>query len=57
MFQLESRKAENERICGSYREKIQELWDRLHISQEERDAIAEHMTMSKKRNMEAVCRH
>ncbi|XP_060715160.1 protein regulator of cytokinesis 1b isoform X3 [Tachysurus vachellii] len=54
LHQLESRKAENERICMSYREKIQELWDRLHISQEDRDAIAEHMTTSKKRNMEAL---
>ncbi|XP_053085399.1 protein regulator of cytokinesis 1b isoform X3 [Pangasianodon hypophthalmus] len=54
LHQLESRKAENERSCGSYREKIQQLWDRLHISQEDRDAIAEHMTMSKKRNMEAL---
>ncbi|XP_047666931.1 protein regulator of cytokinesis 1b isoform X3 [Tachysurus fulvidraco] len=54
LHQLESRKAENERICKSYREKIQELWDRLHISQEDREAIAEHMTTSKKRNMEAL---
>ncbi|TSK20021.1 Protein regulator of cytokinesis 1 [Bagarius yarrelli] len=54
LHQLESRKAENERICGSYREKIQELWERLHIPQEERDAIAEHLIVSKKRNMEAL---
>ncbi|KAG7315216.1 hypothetical protein KOW79_021304 [Hemibagrus wyckioides] len=54
LHQLESKKAENERMCRSYREKIQELWDRLHISQEDRDAIAEHMSMSKKRNMEAL---
>ncbi|KAI5088634.1 protein regulator of cytokinesis 1 [Silurus meridionalis] len=54
LHQLESRKAENERICGAYREKIQELWDRLQISQEDRDAIDEHMTTSKKRNMEAL---
>ncbi|KAL7830999.1 hypothetical protein SRHO_G00305010 [Serrasalmus rhombeus] len=54
LHQLESKKAENERICESYREKIQELWDRLQISQEDRDAISENMTLSKKRNMEAL---
>ncbi|XP_072527481.1 protein regulator of cytokinesis 1b [Salminus brasiliensis] len=54
LHQLESKKAENERICGSYREKIQELWDRLQIPQEDRDAVSEHMTLSKKRNMEAL---
>ncbi|KAK7176107.1 hypothetical protein R3I93_000383 [Phoxinus phoxinus] len=54
LHQLESRKAENEQVCGSYREKIQELWERLQIPQEERDAISEHMTLSKKRNMEAL---
>ncbi|XP_017567081.1 protein regulator of cytokinesis 1b isoform X2 [Pygocentrus nattereri] len=54
LHQLESKKAENERICASYREKIQELWDRLQISQEDRDAISENMTLSKKRNMEAL---
>ncbi|KAL6461464.1 hypothetical protein MHYP_G00296080 [Metynnis hypsauchen] len=54
LHQLESKKAENEHICVSYREKIQELWDRLQISQEDRDAISEHMTLSKKRNREAL---
>lgn len=44
-------------MCGSYREKIRELWDRLHIPEEDREAVVEHMTMSRKRNMEAVCRH
>uniref|UniRef100_A0A8C2B0X7 Protein regulator of cytokinesis 1b n=1 Tax=Cyprinus carpio TaxID=7962 RepID=A0A8C2B0X7_CYPCA len=54
LHQLECRKAENERVCGSYREKIHELWERLQIPQEERDAICEHMTLSKKRNMQAL---
>ncbi|XP_076853635.1 protein regulator of cytokinesis 1b isoform X2 [Brachyhypopomus gauderio] len=54
LHQLESRKGENERICTSYRETIQELWNRLQISQEDRDAVSEHMTLSKKRNMEAL---
>ncbi|KAI2662434.1 Protein regulator of cytokinesis 1 [Labeo rohita] len=54
LHQLESRKAENESVCSSYREKIHELWERLQIPQEERDAISEHMTLSKKRNMQAL---
>ncbi|XP_073715340.1 protein regulator of cytokinesis 1b isoform X1 [Misgurnus anguillicaudatus] len=54
LHQLESRKAENERVCGSYRETIQNLWERLQTPQEERDAISEHMTHSKRRNMEAL---
>ncbi|XP_057213166.1 protein regulator of cytokinesis 1b isoform X1 [Triplophysa rosa] len=54
LHQLESRKAENERVCGSYRETIQNLWERLQIPQEERDAISEHMTLSKRRNIEAL---
>ncbi|XP_036439799.1 protein regulator of cytokinesis 1b isoform X2 [Colossoma macropomum] len=54
LHQLESKKAENEHMCVSYREKIQDLWDRLQISQEDRDAISEHMTLSKKRNIEAL---
>lgn len=43
-----------EAACVSYRDRIGELWDRLQIPQEEREAIAEHMQCSKKRNMEAV---
>ncbi|XP_056605559.1 protein regulator of cytokinesis 1b isoform X2 [Triplophysa dalaica] len=54
LHQLESRKAENERVCGSYRETIQNLWKRLQIPQEERDAISEHMKLSKRRNIEAL---
>ncbi|TRY65425.1 hypothetical protein DNTS_021895 [Danionella cerebrum] len=52
--QLESRKAENKRVCDGYREKIQELWERLQIPLEERERISEHMAMSKRRNMEAL---
>ncbi|XP_059370998.1 protein regulator of cytokinesis 1-like isoform X2 [Carassius carassius] len=54
LHQLESRKAENKRVCGSYREKIHELWERLQTPQEERDAMCEHMTLSKQRNMQAL---
>ncbi|KAI1904123.1 hypothetical protein AGOR_G00002450 [Albula goreensis] len=52
--QLEERKVENEKQCASYRHRIQQLWDRLQICQEERDRIAPHMTHSKKRDLEAL---
>lgn len=54
ILQLEERKAENEALCETLREKIQQLWDRLQVPQEERQALDEHMVMSKKRNLEAV---
>ncbi|KAM9367032.1 protein regulator of cytokinesis 1b [Symphorus nematophorus] len=52
--QLEERKAENEAMCESYREKMQQLWDRLQVPQEEREAFNVHMVTSKKRNLEAL---
>ncbi|KAG5270174.1 hypothetical protein AALO_G00189610 [Alosa alosa] len=54
LHQLEMRKAENEAVCVAYREKIQQLWERLQTPQEERDAMSVHMTLSKKRNMDAL---
>lgn len=56
-FQLQERKAENERRCSDLRTKIQELWERLKIPQEEREAHSEHMVKSKKNNIEAVRNH
>lgn len=53
-FQLQDRKAENELCCSALRAKIQGLWERLQIPQEEREALSEHMAKSKKRNIEAV---
>lgn len=52
--QLEDRKAENEAMCETQRERIQQLWDRLQVPQEKREALSEHMVQSKKRNLEAV---
>ncbi|XP_061101603.1 protein regulator of cytokinesis 1b isoform X1 [Conger conger] len=54
LHQLEDRKAENMAICSSYRTKIQALWERLQVAQEEREALSEHMVLSKKRNREAL---
>ncbi|XP_063738693.1 protein regulator of cytokinesis 1b isoform X1 [Eleginops maclovinus] len=52
--QLEERKVENEARCEANREKIQRLWDRLQVPQEEREAFNEHMVSSRKRNLEAL---
>ncbi|KAM4593922.1 protein regulator of cytokinesis 1b isoform 3-T3 [Odontesthes bonariensis] len=54
LCQLEERKAENEAMCESHREKIQRLWDRLQVPQEERAIFNEHMVASKKRNLQAL---
>uniref|UniRef100_A0AAY4CNC6 Protein regulator of cytokinesis 1a n=1 Tax=Denticeps clupeoides TaxID=299321 RepID=A0AAY4CNC6_9TELE len=54
---LESRKTENEALCSTYRSRIQDLWERLQVPQEDREILTEHMTTSKKRNMNAVSPH
>lgn len=54
LFQLHTRKAENELCCSSLRARIQGLWERLQVPQEEREALSEHMVLSKKRNIAAV---
>lgn len=56
ILQLEEQKTENEAMCENHREKIQRLWDRLQVPQEERQAFNEHMVTSRKRNLEAVRR-
>ncbi|KAM9861211.1 protein regulator of cytokinesis 1b isoform 2-T2 [Aulostomus maculatus] len=54
LCQLEEHKAKNEAMCETHREKIQQLWDRLQVPQEEREAFNEHMVMSKKKNLDAL---
>ncbi|XP_064878304.1 protein regulator of cytokinesis 1-like isoform X5 [Oncorhynchus nerka] len=54
LFYLEDRKTENELVCNSYRSKIQELWERLQVLQEEREGMSDHMVQSRKRNMDAL---
>uniref|UniRef100_A0A8D0L3V6 Protein regulator of cytokinesis 1 n=1 Tax=Sphenodon punctatus TaxID=8508 RepID=A0A8D0L3V6_SPHPU len=39
--QLEARRAQNEALCAELRSRIQELWDRLQVPAEERDAFAD----------------
>ncbi|XP_025068272.1 protein regulator of cytokinesis 1 [Alligator sinensis] len=47
--QLEARQALNEAVCAELRSRILELWDRLQVPAEERDAVAPHMTGSRAR--------
>ncbi|XP_072291614.1 protein regulator of cytokinesis 1-like isoform X1 [Eucyclogobius newberryi] len=54
LSQLQAGKAEIEMHCASYRTKIQELWERLKVPQEERDHLSEHMLNTKKKNVEAL---
>ncbi|KYO38537.1 protein regulator of cytokinesis 1 isoform A [Alligator mississippiensis] len=48
-LQLEARQALNEAVCAELRSRILELWDRLQVPAEERDAVAPHMTGSRAR--------
>ncbi|XP_066557649.1 protein regulator of cytokinesis 1b isoform X2 [Amia ocellicauda] len=56
LSQLEDRKAQNEVLCSAFRGQIQELWNRLQIPQEEREAFSEHMVMCRRRNIDALQR-
>ncbi|XP_005381575.1 PREDICTED: protein regulator of cytokinesis 1 isoform X1 [Chinchilla lanigera] len=44
--QLELRKSQNEAVCEGLRAQIRELWDRLQIPEEEREAVAMSQTGS-----------
>ena len=52
--QLEVRKSQNEAVCEGLRVQIRELWDRLQIPAEEREAVATVMTGSKAKVRKAV---
>ncbi|MGH0128222.1 UNVERIFIED_CONTAM: hypothetical protein FKN15_044934 [Acipenser sinensis] len=52
--QLEVRKSQNEVLCASYRDRIVELWERLQVPQEERDAFSVHMAGSRPSNIQAL---
>ncbi|KAM4675096.1 protein regulator of cytokinesis 1 isoform 2-T2 [Discoglossus pictus] len=47
LFQLEEQKATNQALCEELRSKITELWDRLHVPEEERNLFSVYMTGSK----------
>lgn len=48
------RKSQNEAVCEGLRAQIRELWDRLQIPAEEREAVATVMTGSKAKVKKAV---
>ncbi|KAM5292892.1 protein regulator of cytokinesis 1 isoform 3-T3 [Ctenodactylus gundi] len=52
--QLEMRKSQNEAVCEGLRAQIRELWDRLQIPEEEREAVAMSMTGSKPKARKAL---
>uniref|UniRef100_A0A8C3WVR2 Protein regulator of cytokinesis 1 n=1 Tax=Catagonus wagneri TaxID=51154 RepID=A0A8C3WVR2_9CETA len=52
--QLEIRKSQNEAACEGLRARIRELWDRLQIPAEEREAVATVMTGSKAKVKKAL---
>ncbi|XP_019495766.1 PREDICTED: protein regulator of cytokinesis 1 isoform X1 [Hipposideros armiger] len=54
LLQLEMRKSQNEAVCEGLRAQIQELWDRLQIPAEEREAVAMVMTGSKAKVKKAL---
>ena len=54
LLQLEMRKSQNEAVCEGLRAQIRELWDRLQIPAEEREAVATVMTGSKAKVRKAV---
>ncbi|XP_029986981.1 protein regulator of cytokinesis 1b [Sphaeramia orbicularis] len=54
LCQLEQRKAEMEATCESLRERVQQLWERLQVPQEEREPFSDHMVSSRRRNLEAL---
>ncbi|XP_033044823.1 protein regulator of cytokinesis 1 isoform X3 [Trachypithecus francoisi] len=52
--QLEMRKSQNEAVCEGLRAQIRELWDRLQIPEEEREAVATIMSGSKAKVRKAL---
>ncbi|KAH1184164.1 protein regulator of cytokinesis 1 isoform X1 [Mauremys mutica] len=52
--QLEARRALNEAVCSELRSRIVELWDRLKVPAEEREAFATYMTGSRAKTRKAL---
>uniref|UniRef100_A0A2I2ZGQ3 Protein regulator of cytokinesis 1 n=1 Tax=Gorilla gorilla gorilla TaxID=9595 RepID=A0A2I2ZGQ3_GORGO len=52
--QLEMQKSQNEAVCEGLRTQIRELWDRLQIPEEEREAVATIMSGSKAKVRKAL---
>ncbi|XP_024118987.1 protein regulator of cytokinesis 1b isoform X2 [Oryzias melastigma] len=54
LHQLQERRVEQEGKCEAHREKIQQMWELLQVSTEDREALSKHMVTSKRRNLEAL---
>ncbi|XP_078540237.1 protein regulator of cytokinesis 1-like isoform X2 [Lissotriton helveticus] len=54
LLQLEDRKAQNEAVCSQLRSRIVELWNRLQIPTEKREAFSIYMTGSRGKTLEAL---
>ncbi|XP_018425373.1 PREDICTED: protein regulator of cytokinesis 1 [Nanorana parkeri] len=54
LFQLEEQIGQNKALSEELRTKILELWDRLQVPEEERNAFAVHMTGSKGKTIRAL---
>ncbi|XP_056428003.1 protein regulator of cytokinesis 1 isoform X2 [Hyla sarda] len=54
LFQLEEQIRQNKALCEELRTKVIELWDRLQVPEEEREAFAVHMSGSKEKNIKAL---
>ncbi|XP_044139154.1 protein regulator of cytokinesis 1 isoform X2 [Bufo gargarizans] len=54
LFQFEEQITQNKSLCEELRAKIYELWNRLQVPEEEREAFAVHMTGSKGKTIKAL---
>nr|XP_014340378.1 PREDICTED: protein regulator of cytokinesis 1 isoform X3 [Latimeria chalumnae] len=54
LHQLEVQKSQKEAMCSLLRNKITELWERLQVPQEERDAFRVHMRGTKPQTIQAL---
>uniref|UniRef100_A0A8C5M643 Protein regulator of cytokinesis 1 n=1 Tax=Leptobrachium leishanense TaxID=445787 RepID=A0A8C5M643_9ANUR len=54
LFRLEEQKTKNQQLCDELRIKINELWERLNVPTEEREAFSIYMTGSKAKFLKAL---
>ncbi|KAM4747141.1 protein regulator of cytokinesis 1 [Rhinophrynus dorsalis] len=54
LFQLEEQKTKNQVLCEELRSKILELWDRLQVPEEDRNAFSVYMTGSNGKIIQAL---
>ncbi|XP_069078751.1 protein regulator of cytokinesis 1 isoform X1 [Pleurodeles waltl] len=54
LLQLEEKRTQNEVVCSQLRSRITELWNRLQIPNEKREAFAKYMTGSRGKTLAAL---